>query len=510
MKAHRRPFGGSSPNIVPRLGLSIGCLLTMPVGAQDATRSASITPTFSASETYTRSTLADAGGAGGEFVTRLSPGIGISSRSGRVQGSLRYTLNALQRSRQSDARDVENALSAAFTAEAVERRAFVDAQATITQQSLSAYGVQTLADSTQANTNRAEVGTASVSPYVRGALGAAVDYEVRLHAGANEVKGSSDNDSTDTGATVTLGATPTGARLAWGFSASQQATRYKLGRKTTSERTSLSLSYRPDADLSLSLNGGQESTDVGLVERRRYDNWGYGGRWTPTDRSSIRFQSDRRYFGRSHALSFEHRMQRSVWSYTDARDVTGGSDPNGVGQPLTLYQVYFAQFASAQPDPALREQMVLDFLRALGRDPGEILRGGMLNSGVSLQRRQDLSFAWTGLRTSFNLQAFASSTRLIDNPGGVADGGDTRLNGCAATLSYRLTPLSSLTFSGSRQATEANAARGGNLLKSVTAGWTAQAGRLITTSLSARHVVFDSAISPYHESSLTAALGMRF
>jgi uncharacterized protein (PEP-CTERM system associated) len=434
----------------------------------------------------------------------------LNSRSGRVQGSLNYTLNALFRSRQSEASDLQNALSAHFTAEAIEHWAYIDAQATITQQSLSAYGVQTQPDSTLANANRAEVGTASLSPYLRGMLGAAVHYELRLNGSVNEVRHSSDNDSITTGGSVALSSASTGSVFGWGFNASRQGTDYKAGRKTTTDRASLSLSMRPDPDLLLNINAGQEATDVGAADRRRHDNWGYGGRWTPTDRSSVSFQSDRRYFGRSHSLTFEHRMQRSVWSYSDLRDATSGSDPNGVGRPVTLYQLFYAQFASAQPDPTLRDQMVLDFLRALGRDPGEVAQGGLLNQAVTVQRRQDLSFAWLGVRTTFNIQAFASSTRTLDGPAVAGDPGPTRLSGYNTSISYRLTPASSLTLNVSRQATAGNAISSGNVLESAMATWAAQPGRLVSTSISARRAVFSSETSPYRETSVSATLGLRF
>lgn len=508
-RRHRRQ--GSSR--WPGLAAAACCLAAAPALAQDAGRSTSVSAQVAASETYTETRNSVAVPNGGQFVTRLSPSVSLSSRSGRVQGSFNYTLNALYRSEQADATEVQHALNASFTAEAVENWAYIDARATISQQSLSAYGTQTLPDSTQANANRAEVGTASFSPYVRGVLGGAVNYEVRLNANINEVRRTSDSDSINTGGSVSLSSAARGSRLGWALSVNQQTTEYKLGRKTASDRANLSLTYTPVSDLQLSINGGQEATDVGLVERRNYDNWGAGARWTPTERTSIRVQGDRRYFGNSHSVSVEHRMQRSSLSYTDTRDSSNGAGANGangVGQPITLYELLYAQRASAQPDPVLREQEVLDFLRAIGRDPGEILRGGTLNSAVTLQRRQDLSFAWLGLRTTFNVQAFASQTRLLDNPNGAPDDGGPRLRGYTASLSYRLTPVSSLTLTGGRQITDANAINAGNELKSLTLGWSTQPGRRINTSLSARYAVFNSSTSPYRETSVTATASLRF
>ncbi len=486
------------------------CQAGVPAWAQSAGRSFSVTPAFSASETYTETRASPTIPSGGEFVTRLSPGITVASRSGRVQGSLNYALNALFRSGSADAREIQNSLNAAFTAEAVERWLFVDARATISQQSLSAQGLQTLADSTQANANRAEVGTASLSPYVRGMLGGVANYEARLELSANEVKGSSTADSVTTGGSLSLSSATQG-RLGWGLSLTQQDVDYKVGRQTTSGRANLSLSYRVDHDLQLSVNGGRESTDVGAADRQNQTNWGAGLTWTPTPRTSLRLQSDRRYFGRSHSWALSHRMQRSSFTYTDTRDATGGGDPQGVGQSRTRYQVLLEQYRFIEPDEVARDLLVRELLRQQPElDPNEQVPGGVLSSAVSLQRRQDLAFAWTGLRAALNLQGFASNSRMLDVTAANPDDGGTRLRGYNGSLSYRLTPLSTISLTGSRQVTSANLLGTGNKLRAATLSWTTQPARRISTSLSARYTVFNSDTSPYRETSLTATANLRF
>jgi uncharacterized protein (PEP-CTERM system associated) len=246
-------------------------------------------------------------------------------------------------------------------------------------------------------------------------------------------------------------------------------------------------------------------------ERRTYDNWGYSVRWQPSPRTDFSLNSDRRYFGRSHALTISHRLRRSTFRYTDSRGTTGGSNPAGVGQPVTLFTVFDQLFTATQPDPDLRRQLVLDFIAGLGRDPGELVSGGFLTQAISLQRRQDLSYGWAGRRNSISVQAFRSRT------GAVRDAQDTSTQrnevlqtGYSLSASHRLTPISSLTLTGSRQMTKALDGQDANDLKSAALSWSSQVSRMASTAVTARYSVFNSPTSPYREAAISASLSLRF
>ena len=480
-------------------------------------RTLNITPTLEVSETYTDGTArtgSSSGSAGarvgGEFATRISPGISISSRSGRVQGNIDYSLSATQYSAQSQAQSVQNTLNASLTAEAIERLLYIDARANIARQAISPFGQQSAAGSLRDNSNRTEVSTLSISPYVRRSVGGWAEFEGRLTAGATKARGQSSPDSNQVTGSVSLASAASGSRFGWTLNGVGQRVKFGQGQATDSNRVNGRVTLRPDYDLRLSLGAGYESTNVGGTSKRNTTNWGGGLRWTPTERSVFEADMDRRYFGRSFRVVAEHRTPRTVWRFADTRDVTSGSDANGVGQPVTLYQLYYALFASSVPDPGARDQFVRDFLRLLGRDGGEFVSGGFLGSAVTVQRRQDLSFAWAGLRTSFSLQAFGSDTRQIDGPGGTLSADRTRQYGYSGTLSHRLTPLSAVNLTGAEQKTLGLGARGGNDLKSLSLGWSTQLGQRTSLGLTARYAVFNSAIDPYREASIAASLSQRF
>ena len=518
MKAQR----SSKPRPAPITPALCGCLGTalalavLPALGQSAASPPQlfISSSFTASETYT-DTQRDSGFSGGEFVTVLTPAVRISGRVGPITGSFDYSLSALYYSENSQANRVasnaQNGLNTAFTLTPIDNFAFVDVRASVGQQQISPFGQQSVSNNiSQANPNRTEVSTLSVSPYLRGAFDGVMRYEARVEAVRTDARNSNASDSSSTTASLTLASPSSGAVLGWSLAATNQRVDFRAGRKTDSDRLTATLTARPLYDLQLSLSGGRESTDVGSASGRRSNNtWGWGARWTPTDRTNISYLNDRRYFGNSHNIAFEHRMPRTVWRYTDIRDTTGG-EPNGVGRPVTLYELYFAQFASLQPDPLLREQLVLSYLRGIGANPSDTVGGGLLTTAVTLQRRQDLSVALQGLRTNLSLQAFSTQSRVLD-AGALGPGNEpVTQRGYNGNLSYRLTPTSSLSLNGAQQKTLSTATRRGNDLKSVSLNLTSQASRTASTSLSARYAVFNSDTNAYRDTSIAASVRFQF
>ncbi|MEO6664263.1 MAG: TIGR03016 family PEP-CTERM system-associated outer membrane protein, partial [Rubrivivax sp.] len=310
----------------------------------------------------------------------------------------------------------------------------------------------------------------------------------------------------------------------WGLQASTQEADFRAGRKTRNDRYSLSLTARPDTDLLLTVRGGQESTDVLGVARRSYDNYGAELTWTPSPRTTVNLSTDERYFGNSRQILVEHRFLRSLIRFTSIRGASGdgigtgsgGASGVGVGQPISLYQLFFEQFASVQPDPVLREQLVLNFLRAQGLDPFAVVGGGFINNGITLQRREDLSYSLTGVRNTFSLQAFRSASQVLDrvgqsqSPNPAFGNGSVTQHGFTATLSHRLTPTASASISASQSRTASSGSQSGNDLRSVNLTLSEQLSRRVSGNLSARYSDFDSPTQPYREAALQASINVRF
>lgn len=475
-----------------------------------------ITPSMdvSLSALNTRYSAGAAAGStdGNDLVAQVRPGLQMTGRLGRTRLSLDYGLNVIKHSQSSAGADrsdtIQNDLNAALNTDFFDSRVLLGATARVSQQSLSAFGQQSV-DGLQRNSNRSEVSDFALNTSTRGSLAGLAVYDVSGNVQATHVKGNGGNDST--GSSLNLGLSSSGAAvLGWSARGSHQQSKLLGGGTSDSTVGTLSLLIRPDPELSGSVRVGRESTRVGSYYGETYNNWGADLRWTPTPRTSASISGDRRYFGNGYNLALDHRFARSSIRFSSSRDASTSGGGRNSGQTLTLYDLFFNQFASQQPDPALRELLVRDFLRAIGQDPNTVVVGGFVSQGVTLQRRHDLALSYTGLRATYTLQAFGSDTSRLDVAAGSAASLATRQTGLTSVLSYRLNPTASANLSASYLRTAGNALQAGNELRSISLSWSDRISRLLTTSVNARYSVFDGPINPYKESSLSATLGLRF
>lgn len=510
-----RPPAGRQAQLTPLAAAAWLLLAAAPPAFAQA--SSSFTPSLSATTSFSSTQGRSSGNLGNrdnQFITTLSPGLSWSSNRGALQGNVSYALSATHYSQETEAETLTHSLAGSLRAEVVDGRGFVDASASIGQTLISPFGTRAVGDGFQAAGNQAESRSATISPYLRGSLGGFAGYELRHTASITSTPDAPLSDSTSQTTSFSLSSPSGGSVFGWGASASSQTVKFDVADSQRTDRVNVSLSYQPLPELRLGVSGGQESVATSGLDRRYYDNWGWSANWQPSPRTNLNLNSSRRYFGNAHSFSFSHRMRRSTWTFTDTRGTAGGNDANGVGQPVTLFALFDSIFTAQQPDPGLRRQLVLDFIRSLGRDPGELVGGGFLPTANAVQRRQDLALAITGVRNSFSLQAFRSRTSALDPAASTVPGGDpgaeVRLTGFNASLSRRLTPRDSLSLIASQQSTKAAGTQPGNDLASLGLTYSSQVSRLAVASLTARYAVFDSVVDAYREASVSASLSLRF
>ncbi len=514
------PFHRSATRGPRRQALALACSLlalspALQAQSQDraaAARSGRVQPTLELAESYVYGNAID-GRDQGEFVTRISPGLRWSSRAGRVQGNVDYSLDALHYSRRRGEDAVNQRLNANISAELLPQHAFVDVRANIGRQPVSAYGPQFVGSDITGNPNRTSVATLQVSPYVQGRLGGVADLQVRLTAASTDAKDYAAANSRSTTALVSLASVGSGL-LGWNLSAQRQDVSFRQGSDTVSDRIAATVTWRPDIDWRFFLRGGRESTDLGTVVKRQYDNVGGGLAWTPSPRTNVALEADKRYFGTGYRGLVEYRTARTVLRYIDSRDTTSGGDLNFNNQPVTLFQLFFQQFAPSFPDPVAREQAVNDFLRLIGRNGNELISVGALADAVSLQRRQELSAVWNGRRLVLTVQGYASDLRAIDRGLGVTLISPlperTRQRGLILGASYRLDPLTTLSLNASRQSTPGSGTLAGNRLDALSAGVNSQFSDRLNWGFNLRLSDFSGGGSPYQEVAATASLNLRF
>lgn len=451
-------------------------------------------------------------GKRGDLVTQLRSALQINGRMGRTRLDFYYALDAYLHSRRVagfNNNSVQNALNASLSSELLERWLFLDATATITQQLVNPYS-QVSADGTQYNSNRNEVAEVVLRPYARGVLGNVATYDLSLTTDAVRNRNALATNSHSNTLALTLNSMSQGALFGWGGSATAQRVEFTGGQASDNKRVTASLLVRPNPEVSGSLRIGRESTSVGSVYNDSYNNWGGDVRWTPSPRTSAGFSMDHRYFGRAHQANFEHRMSRFMVRYSSSRDVIVGGGARGLGLTATLFDLFYSRVPADNTDPAARAQEVRNMLIAAGYDPNQVVSIGFATGGATVQRRDDLSLSYVGLRFTFTLLAYRNDSSRIDQPAGVVDLGPVHQSGLAGTFSYRLSPTGTVSLSGSRADTQGTATQPGNRLNSVYLSWSERLGRLTTVSANARYSEFSGSINPYHESAIGASLGLRF
>jgi uncharacterized protein (PEP-CTERM system associated) len=476
-------------------------------------RSLVIAPSITVSETLTNNNRLTAGEGRSESITQITPSLHVSSNRGPIRGFLDYSMNGVVYARSSDSNEIQHILNGSAQIEAIENRAFVDLNASISQQLLSAYGTRT-ADPASSNSNRAEVRTFSVSPSVRGFLGGAAAYDARVTYGATQ-SAADLNDSSYWQGLVRLVGDSSSRLLNWSADASRDQVDYREGLRSTDDRVRGLLYISAYPSLRFSLIWGREANDLLTGKRESRNAPGWGVDWYPTERTKLSAVREQRYFGKSHALTFEHRMERSVWRYSDVRDVSTGLGQPTLGRVGSVFDLFFQQFASLQPDPALRTQMVNDFLQANGISPTTSVFARTLASSLTVQRRRDLSFALLGLRDTLTFVGSQSESRrltdrLSDPNDDFANGNTVRQRGFSVQLAHRLTPQSTLNVVGSIDRTDGTTVQSFTKLRSLAVVWAGQLNDRTGVSLGGRHVVSDGSSDSYTETAVTGTLSYRF
>ncbi|WP_298234386.1 TIGR03016 family PEP-CTERM system-associated outer membrane protein [uncultured Azohydromonas sp.] len=435
-----------------------------------------------------------------DAITRLSPGLRWVSRAGRVRGFVDYSLNTLTYARSGDT-DLRNALAANATAELLEQRAYLDAQAVISQQSVNPLDAQSV-DPQVGRDNRTEVRTLSLTPRVQGRLGDVAQWDASLGYQASHATSSSVSNFSSTSAQARLGNGEALTALRWSLQAAHVARRFNGGRSTAEDSLRGVLDYRVNHELSAGAIVGWESTDIISTTKESHVTRGLRLSWIPSERTQLSAEVERRFFGTAHNVGFLYRLPRAVLSFSDVRSLS-----NGVGQPSTVtqgtwYDVFSQQF-SGVPD-SQRDVLVQAALRERGINASPDELQSFLSSGVTVNRQQQLAFAWLLPRDTIAFALQQSDARRISSLVAGTDVfssfSNVRQRGYSLTLAHRLTPLSTLTLGFMQRQASGDAVE--TKLRSMTATWSTQLNTRASFSLLGRHARFSSTTEPYTESAL--------
>lgn len=452
--------------------------------------------------------------SGSEAITRITPGLYVSSHAGRVQGFLDYALTGVAYARASGSNELLNRLSTSGTAELVERRAYIDAQASVMQQAVSPLGVDS-EDDQVSRVNRTEVRTVQLTPRAEGRLGDVAQWDARVAHRATHSVSAVSADSSSTQWQLQAGnASQQRATLGWVTQLSHNVQDFSRGRRTVNDIARGVVSWRFNPEFTAGVITGYESSDIASTDMQGRATYGLRASWVPSDRTKLFAETEKRFFGNSHNINFSHRMVRSVVSYTDSRVLT-----YGLGQPLavgrgSVYEFLDQLYTSSEADAAAREARVLQTLNKYGYSATDSTNAlpAFLSSTVTLQRAQQLSYAWIGARDTFTVSLQQTAGRRVDNKEVFGDpfSVNTRIQqrGFSMVATHRLTPLSNIRLGLTQRR------NGGDLdstrLLSLTAQLTTALGPRTNFSVLVRHANFKGDAQAYTESALVSTLSMTF
>ena len=493
----------------------VGAALTVPlVAAQSTTRGADQKPSISIStrvtvtETWTDNVrLTNAGET--ERITEVQPGIHVDINKARVKGVFDYALSGIAYANSTAANRTANTLSSNLQLEAIDNTLFLDATGTIGQQATSAFGAQSV-DNTSINANSSEVSTYRISPYLRGHLGTVATYLARYSRSVTSSKavgavGSAANEMSlnfkgDTGA----------SKLGWTADVSSQDISYNAGRTTENSQARLGLTYAITPLLQVSADAGTESNNYTSLSRETSAVNGVGVSWQPMGSTKFSAVLRRHSYGDTYTVSLDHRTGRTVWQFSDSKETTQSP---GVGGAGSAYDLYYAQFATTEPDPVARAQLVNAYLQTFGISPGALVNTGFATSSLALQHRQMLSFALLGKRDTVTFIATQSDSTRLDALTTAVDDFTTsptvHQQGWSGNFAHRLTPDYSLGLLVSQMISTGTLSTQSTNLRNVNLSLTGKVGRKSSATLGVRKVESINSLTPYSESALTATINLQ-
>jgi uncharacterized protein (PEP-CTERM system associated) len=415
-----------------------------------------VTPEIALRETYTDNAFIGVGTPRSDWVTEVTPRIRIDGRGPRLTANLTYAPSVLFYARNSEGNDVINNLNAFGRLEAVEKFFFVEAAANVSQSFLTPFAPQPneIATSTQ---NRVETRTVSLSPYIRHE-GRDLEYELR----SRNVWTDSDSNGLGKFRTEQWTGRVAGPvrRFGWALEFDQSdISRYDTIVERPDDKSRLyrgRLYYRPDPAWLLSASAGTEENNYVLNQMQQTDIYGAAVAWRPSARTSADVAYEKRFFGPSRLVRFNHRTRLSAWNLTYSRNTSSYQEEVLRLPPGNTTALIDGIFAARIPDPNQRRAAVEQFMTANGTPAFLANSLAFYTQRVYVREGFDASVALLGKRNSITFTAFAAeSTDLPADALGIPSDAllaarQIRQRGFGAYAQHSLTPLTSIGASATR------------------------------------------------------------
>jgi len=376
-------------------------------------------PTLELSENWSDNpTLVSDSQAHSQFITEVSPGVTLAEDSNRLQLRASYKLHLFEYSdRRLSGSDVaNNELSLAAKARLVGELLFVDVNAGVSQQPVSPFAPVN-ADADYLNSNRSEIRSYSVSPYLTQRFGntavGTLRYTHDVVSSNNGGLGNSDGDSL----ALSLSNGPALRRWGWDISANRQILNDHIAATSDSNSANLGVHFGLSDDFSLLENLGYDkfSYESGPTDATEGKSWSTGFKWQPSTRTSLQLTAGRRYYGPSYGLNALHRSQHTIWTlnYNDA--VTTSRDQFLLPSSVDTAALLNSMLTSQIPDPVQRAAAVAAFISSNGLPASLANSINYFSNRYILQKELLLTAALNGAHSTLLLSMFRTRRTALSS-----------------------------------------------------------------------------------------------
>jgi uncharacterized protein (PEP-CTERM system associated) len=466
-----------------------------------------LTPSVGGSATYTDNANQSASNPESALILSVTPSFSLQSEgSRRAQATLQYGLQGVARFGDDNSNDLYHNLSAIGKAELVEGFLFIDGSARISQELISLLGSP--ADASTNDSNRATVGTYSISPYIQKRLGTFANAQARYTASGAIFENDVAADSNANSFTAGLASGTRFNDLSWGLNYSIRQADNRNAVDTTFESASATIGYALTRKFRVFGTLGEEWNDYLSATETSGSFYSVGFGFAPSRRTSIEASAGERYFGNTYNLSARHRTRNTNWSASYVEDVSDITQLLGTSGTLYNYLC---------PDAEGNLQLVLDWPFSTPPAPSCIAFGvgtpGLvfdLRNGVFISKTLRAGVNWQIRRMSYSVNV-SDSKRLY-----TANNAEDHTQTVGASATYKMTPqttvISSLNLTRTTVPEPLSVPAREDDLVSLSLGVNHQFADKLNGALTFRHSQRDSnaAASNYEENSIMASVNLRF
>ena len=517
--------------MVKRGGLVLLPLVAGLCAAFPAQAAWDFTPLAAARVTWSDNmTLAQDDRAESGFVMEVSPGFQLSNRSQRFDLDLTYSLRQYKYfgTKPNNAQSRSQDLNGSLKSRLLEDMLFLDANAQVHQQAVSAFGPLASGNG-YVRDNQNEVRSISISPYLRHRFGAFANGELRYiyDTVSSDNIGYQRSDGNTVRALLSSG--PSFRRVGWNASLMRAVYDQDiLGPKGVEAQTSstktanLELNYAATQQLNIGVFGGYDDFDFsGLGGAQGGAAYGANVNWAPSARTSLSASAGHRFYGPSYSLALAHRSRSTSWNITYSDSVSSSRNQFVLPQALDTASMLDNLFRAQISDPVLRAAAVQAYIRATGLPPSLNTSINFLSNRYSLQKQLIASAGWQMARSTAVLSLTKArremlSSQAFDNV--LLGNSLSTLNdntdqvGLTASYSYKLGPRSVASVSASALNAKSLSGDLSNNYRNLRFSLTRSFGARFNGVLEARHVRGSRGLGSdqYTENAVTATLSAKF